>query len=96
MNYTITKGNLHIVDSYKVPKARFEGELAKIKALHPQSDVWLRSMRSLRREWATHNLCYALHIYRSHTADVDLNYPQKWYAKLTYGIVGTIALIFIK
>ena len=73
MNYTITKGNLHIVDSYKVPKARFEGELAKIKALHPQSDVWLRSMRSLRREWVTHNLCYALHIYRSHTADVDLS-----------------------
>ena len=95
MKYTITKNNLHIVDSYKVSKTKFEGELAKIKGLHPNSDVWKRSTKSLCKEWATHNLCYAMHLFRSHTKDVDLNYPQKWYEKLGYGIVGAVALLFI-
>ena len=95
MKYTITKSNLHLVDSYKVSKTKFEGELAKIKGLHSNSNVWLRSTRSLCNEWGCHNLCYALHIFRSHTKDVDLNYPQKWYEKLGYGILGPIAKIFI-
>lgn len=94
--YTITKDDLHIIDSYKVEKKAYHRTYAQIKALHPDSDVWKRSYKSLDREWATHTLFYDLHLFRSHTKDVDLNYPQKLWEVIGYGIVGRIALIFIK
>ncbi len=94
--YTITQGNLHIIDSYQVSKKAFRRQLASIKALHPDSDVWKRSWCSLELEWATHNGLYAIGIARSHTKDVDLNYPQKWYEKVLYPIVGSVCWIFIK
>ena len=96
MKYTITKNNLHLVDSYAVGKRYFSRELARIKGIHPNSDVWLRSYRSMEREWATHNALYALHLFRSRTKDVDLNYPQRWYMKVAYAVVGTIVYPFIK
>ena len=47
-------------------------------------------------EWAAHNMLYNLNIQRERTKDVDLDYPQKWYYKVGYGICGVVALIFIK
>lgn len=96
MRYTITQSNLHLVDSYKVVKRKFDRELAQIKGLHPNSDVWKRSFRSIRMEWATHNALYALHLFRSRTKDCDLNYPQKWYARVAYAVAGTLVWPFIK
>lgn len=95
MRYTITKNNLHLVDSYKVSKQYFSREFARIKGIHPNSDVWLRSYRSMELEWATHNALYALHLFRSRTKDMDINCPQKWYAKVAYAVVGTIVWPFI-
>ena len=96
MRYTITKDNLHLVDSHKVIKRVFDRELSRIKGLHPNSDVWLRSFRSMRKEWATHNALYALGLFRKRTKDCDLNYPQRWYAKVAYSILGTLVYPFIK
>ena len=95
MKYTITKNNLHLVDSYAVGKRYFSRELARIKGIHPNSDVWLRSYRSMEREWSVHNALYALGLFRARTKDVDINYKQKWYAKVGYAIVGTIVYPFI-
>lgn len=96
MKYIITNSNLHLIDSYKVSKKRFDGELNRIKAIHPNSDVWKRSRCSMKLEWATHNGLYAIGIMRDHTKDVDINYPQKWYAKVGYAVCGSLFWIFIK
>lgn len=99
VNYTIDALNLHIEDSFKVSKRDFAANLIWVKqdkGGNEDSLVWLRSMNSLRREWATHNALYALGILRSHTKDVDLNYPQKWYMRLAYSIVGRLMMPFIR
>jgi len=93
--YTITKNNLHIVDSAFVEKERFAGVLARIKNLHPHSDVWKRSMCSLKLEWASHNALYAIGYKRDHTKDVDLNYPQPLWARVAYSVCGVIVWPFI-
>ena len=96
MDYRIFADRVKIFDAYLVPKARFEPELNVIRYFHPTCRLWKRSIGSLRREWAAHTLAYNLGIKRGRTADVDLDYEPRWYHNLLYGIVGTIALAFIK
>ena len=101
LKHTITKAgvipaNLRIFDSYTVSKHKFHSELKQIHNLHPKSEVWNRKEWLMRLEWAVHNLCYNLHILRSHTKDVDFEYPQCWLLKITYTIFGGIAWLFIK
>ena len=96
MDYRIFADRVKIFDAYLVPKARFEPELNVIRYFHPTCRLWKRSIGSLRREWAAHTLAYNIGIKREQTADVDLDYEPRWYHNLLYGIVGTIALAFIK
>lgn len=96
MRYKIYGDRVKLIDSYLVPKSKFGRELGAIRNLHPTCRLWKRSIGSLRREWAAHNLAYSLNIRRDKTTDVDFDYEPKWYHKFLYGIVGTIALIFIK
>lgn len=97
MEYTVSTNNIHIIDSYKTSKHDFNTELKKIQDADGDKTIVFehRSYKSLRREWACHNLAYNCHILRSHAKDVDLNYPQKWYVALFYNIVGRIALLLI-
>lgn len=95
MNYTLTQNNLHIEESYKISKSEFVPFFNDLRKKEPWSDVWNRTNGSMKREWASHNLLYNLHLFRSHTKDVDLNYPQKWYVSLAYNIFGFFALFFI-
>lgn len=95
-NYDYTSDNLHIDDSSTVSKRFFRQALSWMQQQHPSLNVWRRSMASLVREWATHNLLHGLGIAPQRTGAVDLNYPQKWYVRLAYDICGPIALIFIK
>ena len=92
--YTYTDDNIHIDDSCKISKRYMESALSAIEAAHPVLSVWRRSPKSLKREWATHNLLYRLGLWKSRTRDVDLNYPNKW--EWLYNITGAIALLFIK
>lgn len=96
MKYDIRLYNLHIEDSYQASKKDFRPFLETTRTNHPWSEIWNRSIGSMCREWAANNLLYAPHIFRSHTKDVDLNYPQKWYVSLAYNVFGAIAMIFIK
>jgi len=73
MQYNISSKDLQLKSSFKVKKAAFERELAKIREKHPDSQVWKRSIRSLKREWAAHNALHALGILRNRTSDTDLN-----------------------
>ena len=65
MKYEISKNNIHIIDSYLISKNEFDSELKKIEALYiEETDVFkYRTYKSLKREWAVHNLCYNLHLY---------------------------------
>lgn len=94
--HSITKDCLTIYDSYKVPKAKFNGQLIGMKILHPKSNVWKRSLSSLKLEWAVHNALYALGYKRDHTKDVDLNYPQSFGIRAAYSICGVLVWAFIK
>lgn len=84
---------IHIGDSYKIKKKDFGAHLEEFK----ETDVYKnRSLCSLKLEWASHNFLYNLGLWRSHTKDVDLEWPQKWYWSAIYYILGPISWIFIK
>lgn len=89
-------GTVKLLDSYKVSKRDFEKEINEVKEAVPELPVWNRSMKSLRHEWAAHNLAYNIGIMRSKTRDVDFEYPQNLLFKTAYWIFGNIALILIK
>lgn len=95
-NYSITTWNVHIEDSYAIKKSDFVPVLKALNAANDHSLVWERSYRSLKREWACHNLAYALGYKRAQTKDVDLDYPQSRWTQFKNSFVGFFALIFIK
>lgn len=89
--------NIHITASSLMHRSEF---LLALYGKEP-TEEWTevvnnRSERSLLREWAAHKLLYCLHLWRSHTKSVDLNYPQAWWEKVAYFILGSIGLIFYK
>ena len=95
MKYTVSKNNIHIIDSYLISKNEFDSILKKIEDTGETDVFKYRTYKSLKREWAVHNLCYNLHLFKSHTKDVDLNYPQIWYESFLYNIFGGISLLLI-
>ena len=94
MTYIISDNCLKISDSYLYSKHDMISSLNLIKARYPNSGIWQRSMSSLRAEWIVHNACYRLHILRSHTAVVDLNYPNR--VEWLYRLLAPLASIIIK
>lgn len=75
VEYTISKTNLHIVDSHKVGKFKMMGELKSIKKDNPDSKVWERCLSSLYLEWICHNFLYMVGYERDRTKDCDLDNP---------------------
>ena len=94
MTFIITGDSLQICDSYLYSKHDMLTSLNLIKDRYPHSDIWQRSMSSLRAEWMVHNACYRMHILRSHTTDVDLNYPNR--IEWIYRLLAPLASIIIK
>lgn len=86
---SVTKNNVHIEDSYQITRRREMRELLEyLKETNPDSDVWNRRIFHMTCEWKAHNRMYRLGLFKSHTKDVDLNYPQEWYIKVLYFILG--------
>ena len=94
MTFIITGDSLQICDSYLYSKHDMLTSLNLIKDRYPHSDIWQRSMSSLRAEWMVHNACYRLHILRSHTTDVDLNHPNR--IEWIYRLLAPLASLIIK
>ena len=94
MTYIISDNCLQISDSYLYSKHDMIPSLNLIKERYPLYAIWQRSMRSLRAEWIVHTACYRLHILRSHTADVDLNYPNR--IEWLYRLIAPLASLIIK
>lgn len=70
---------LHIEDSYQVKKRDMEKILLNIQSKHSTNILFkYRDIKSLKREWIAHNRLYRFGIRRSHTKDVDFEYPSKY------------------
>ena len=95
-DYTVTPTNIHLESSFNVSKEDFERELLSMREQHPDSQVWNRSIESLKREWAAHNAFHALGIARKQTAHADLNWPQPWLIRIAYDLLGRAVWPFIK
>lgn len=90
--YTVTKDNIHIKDSYKiVRKEDMIRVLSEIQAdyITDHNDYFFFHIpfKGMIDEWRTHNLLYDLHIFRSHTKDVDIN-KHKWHIRVLYAILS--------
>lgn len=91
-NYKVTKDNITIYNSYLIKsKADMSFVLSVIKYNYPQSDYIVNQLDkdTMINEWRGHNLLYNLHLFRSHTKDVDIN-KNPWYLKVGYWILSKL------
>lgn len=87
---------IHILNSYQASKKEIDYILKEFRDRHPKNPTLEnRSDRSLKNEWLAHNLLYRLGIAVENTRDLGLEYPQKWYLKIGYWIVGNLAKVFL-
>ena len=96
MEYTLTRNNLHIVDSYKIRKWNMRKELKKVKdAAKPgQTIVFRRCLCSLKLEWICHNFLYEIGYERERTKDADLDNPCD-HPEWEYILGGLLAWILV-
>lgn len=91
VRYDLSVGNLHIFDSYQYPGKDFRTILSDIKFQNPGAFLFkARCICGMCLEWATHNFLYKIGYQRERTQDVDLDYPQKWYYKIGYSVIGVL------
>ena len=88
--------NICIPDSHEISKRDFDRILDEIETERPSEVMKNRSRKSLKAEWAAHNGLYKLGMWKSHTKDTDLEYPQKWYLSVAYYIFGNLFRLIIK
>lgn len=91
MSIEVSKNNIHIEDSYLINKrSDIQLVLDNIRANYSLEycEVLKRTDKSLIREWCSHNILYNLHLFRNHTKDVDLNYPQSKIVEVIYSVIS--------
>ena len=93
--YRITEDCLTVYDSYKVRKWNMRPVLRKIKqdTIKP-TNVFARSMFSLKMEWICHNFLYNIGYERERTKDTDFDNPcdrPEW----QYCLCGILAWIVV-
>ena len=90
----VSDNNIRIENGYLVKGRAFGFVLNRIREDEPNEVTANRSNYSLSCEWAVHNALYKLGLFRSHTKDVDLNYPCRleWF----YIVLGSIIYPFAR
>lgn len=97
LDFSVSPTVVTLKDSCQVSKKRFDKELNRIWLLYPNHPVFMcRRRGSLKREWAAHNALYACGIAEERTKSCDLEWPQKWYMKIAWGVLGFFAMLWIK
>lgn len=87
MKIEYSEDNTHVVDSYKIDNINLSvGYIIRERYLRHLKVT--RSFESYVREWKGHNNLYNLHLFRKHTASVDLNEKQKPCEELIWLIIG--------
>ena len=90
ISYTLTKGNVHIVDSYKVCKKADMNAIVKLiraEALR-LGFKYKRSNSSWVTEWRAHNYMYDNGIERARTASVDLSEDESRLRLIAYNLMS--------
>ena len=92
VEYTLTKKNIHIVDSYKIrKKADMNGIVAIIRAeAKKKGYTYKRSNSSWVTEWRAHNYMYDKGQQRSRTGSVDLNEDEGRLKLLSYSAMSLL------
>ena len=90
IEYTLSKGNIHIVDSYKIrKKADMNGIVAAIRAeAKKKGYTYKRSNSSWVTEWRAHNYMYDRGQERARTGSVDLNENESRWKLLSYSLMA--------
>lgn len=93
--FSIIGNNLQIENSYKIKNRQDMGYILNdIRKVYGNLKILkCRNNKSLIEEWAAHNLLYDMGLFKSHTKDVDLNYPQN---KVVYFIYKILSWIYFK
>lgn len=92
IRYKIEENEVSIINSYQITVRKEMNTILNYLRSQEESNVWLRTNRSLIQEWVGHNNLYKLHICRSHTRTVDFEYPQPLYLKLIWFLLSIIRL----
>ena len=90
ISYTLTKGNVHIIDSYKVCKKADMDTIVKLiraEALK-LGFKYKRSNSSWVTEWRAHNFLYDNGIERARAASVDLNENESVFKLVCYSLMS--------
>lgn len=88
----LSDDNTRIYDSYRFRSSKdmraILSELGKQSGYCMAINTMLNS--DMLREWRAHNFMYSLHLFRSHTKDVDLNTGKSWYIKALYAMFSVL------
>ena len=92
ISFTLTKGNVRIVDSYKITKkADMNGIVKLIRAEATKAGFkYKRSNSSWVTEWRAHNYMYDKKIDRARTASVDLNENESKVKLASYNVMSAL------
>lgn len=90
IEYTLTKGNIHIVNSYKITKkADMNGIVKAIRSeAQKKGYKYKRSNSSWVTEWRAHNYMYNKGIEKARTGSVDLNEKESKLKLLGYSLMS--------
>lgn len=87
MKIEYSEDNTHVVDSYKIDNINLS-VCYIIRERHLRNLKVTRSFESYVREWRGHNRLYNLHLFRSHTKDVDLDENMSMFWEVVWLIIG--------
>ena len=87
MKIEYSEDNTHVVDSYKIDNINLSVGYI-IRERHLRHLKVTRAFESYVREWRGHNRLYNLHLFRSHTKDVDLDENMSMFWEVVWLIIG--------
>lgn len=90
--YTPTKGNVQIVNSYKIQKKAEMNAIVKLIRAEAQKlgFTYKRSNTSWVTEWRAHNYMYDKRIDRTRSASVDLNDNESKLKLASYTVMSAL------
>ena len=89
----ITRDSILIQDSYKLSNINKMKDILKEILTNTTEFSTKRSLKSLIREWVSHNLLYKIHFFRKHTKDVNLEKNINIILKIGYFLISFFSII---